>query len=168
MERHRLRGFRTADTAAVVDLALRAWEPVFASFEDVLGRRLYRRLYPDWRAQQARSVREALGDNESWVSVSGSRVTGFVNVIFDTSEASGEIFMIAVHPDHQRLGIGTELTRLALSEMRRRGLTLATVATGGDPGHGPARRTYERSGFTPFPQILYARLLDPEDPEEPG
>ena len=48
--------------------------------------------------------------------------------------------------------------------MRRRGITLATVATGGDPGHAPARRTYEKAGFTSFPQVLYSRILAPDEP----
>jgi hypothetical protein len=39
-------------------------------------------------------------------------------------------------------------------------MTLAVVATGGDPGHAPARATYERAGFTGCPQVWYARRLD--------
>ncbi len=67
--------------------------------------------------------------------------------------------MIAVDPDAQRHGIATQLTEFALGEMRARGLDLATVATGGDPGHAPARRTYEKAGFTACPQVWYAKLL---------
>jgi hypothetical protein len=37
---------------------------------------------------------------------------------------------------------------------------LAIVATGGDPGHAPARRTYEKAGFTPLPLVRYYALLD--------
>jgi len=33
------------------------------------------------------------------------------------------------------------------------------VATGGDPGHAPARATYEKAGFTGCPQVWYAKLL---------
>jgi len=44
--------------------------------------------------------------------------------------------------------------------MRSHGVTLATVATGADPGHGPARRTYESAGFMPWPNMLYVQLLD--------
>ena len=55
--------------------------------------------------------------------------------MFDQVERSGEIYMIAVDPAHQRLGIANELTEHALDEMRTRHLDLAIVATGGDPGH---------------------------------
>ncbi|MDH3755872.1 MAG: GNAT family N-acetyltransferase [Acidimicrobiia bacterium] len=134
--------------------SIRAWEPVFSSFEQVLGPDLYRRLYPDWRSQQRASVEQALASNETWVRVAEAQVTGFVNVIFDAGEKVGEIHMIAVDPRSQRRGIATDLTELAVAEMTRRGLTLATVSTGGDPGHAPARRTYEKAGFASFPQML--------------
>ena len=43
--------------------------------------------------------------------------------------------------------------------MRGRGIDLATVATGADPGHAAARRTDEKAGFTSFPQVWYPKLL---------
>lgn len=153
------RPYADADEPAIIDLSLRAWAPVFESFRALLGGALYERIYPDWRTEQAASVRTALADNDTWVSVDGDRPTGFVNVIFDESAGSGEIHMVAVDPDAQRRGIGGHLTDLALEQMVARDLTLAIVATGGDPGHAPARRTYERAGFTPFPQVWYSRIL---------
>ena len=154
-----IRPLVSADVDAVVDLSLRAWAPVFDSFEATWGQELYDRFWPDWRPQQASSVHDALAANPTWVSTDGNRVTGFVNVVFDEAERAGEIYMIAVDPTAQGRGVASSLTDLALDEMRRRGMTLATVATGADPGHGPARRTYERAGFSPIHQVLYARLL---------
>lgn len=154
-----IRPLQQADIAAVVNLSLDAWEPVFASFAQAWGQPLYERFFPNWRSQQAAAVRGALSANSTWVSVDEATVTGFVNVIFDVGEKSGEIFMIAVAPAFQRRGLARRLTDHALDEMRSRGLTLATVSTGADPGHAPARQTYESAGFTPLPQVLYARLL---------
>jgi ribosomal protein S18 acetylase RimI-like enzyme len=158
-----IEGIRRAtadDTQRIVELSLDAWAPVFASFRTVLGEALYQRVHPDWRADQAASVRAALDANDTWVAASGGTVTGFVNVIFDAAERSGEIYMIAVAPEVQGQGIATRLTELALEEMRARGIDLAIVATGGDPGHAPARRTYEKAGFTGCPQVWYAKQLD--------
>ena len=154
-----IRSCRPADTAAVVNLAIEAWAPVFASFAHILGDDLYQRVHPDWEVHQAAAVSDALERNDTWVAVTGDRVVGFVNVIFTHDERAGEIYMIAVDPDAQRHGIATQLTEFALGEMRARGLDLATVATGGDPGHAPARRTYEKAGFTACPQVWYAKLL---------
>ena len=155
-----IRRFVPSDTTSTVALALRAWTPVFDSFRAVLGEDLYRRIYPDWETYQAGSVRDALEKNDTWIALTDGTVSGFVNVVFDEAERSGEIYMIAVEPAAQGNGIASQLTELALSVMRERGLDLATVATGGDPGHAPARRTYEKAGFTAFPQVWYAKLLD--------
>lgn len=157
----RVRSFKTSDTDVVVDLAIRAWAPVFDSFRAVLGEEIYDRYYPDWESQQRDSVREALTNHPTWVSVDGENVTGFVNVTFDGEELIGDIYMIAVDPRYQRQGYAGELTAFAIDEMRRRGMTLATVSTGGDPGHAPARFTYEKAGFTPFPQVIYSKIIEP-------
>ncbi len=159
-----LRPLRRDDVPAVVTLALRAWEPVFASFAQQLGPALYRRLYPDWRVHQADAVRQALADQEAWVACADEAPIGFATITYTEHDAGAEVYMIAVDPDHQRKGVGTRLLDHALDQMRRRGVTLATIGTGGDPGHGPARRAYERAGFVGFPQVLYLKLLDPPDP----
>jgi ribosomal protein S18 acetylase RimI-like enzyme len=147
------------DLDAVVDLSLEAWAPVFASFEAMMGPDLYGRVHPDWRRDQEAAVRQALGDNDTWVADAGGRVVGFVNVAFDVPARSGEIYMIAVDPAVQRRGVGSRLTERALDEMRARGIDLAIVATGGDPGHAPARATYDKAGFTPVPQVWYSKLI---------
>ena len=151
---------RPAHAERVVELSLVAWAPVFASFKTVLGEDLYQRVHPDWRRDQADSVRAALDGNETWVAVVDGNVAGFVNVVFDAAERSAEIYMIAVDPRWQRQGVASALSEFALAEMRTRSVTLAIVATGGDPGHAPARATYERAGFTGVPQVWYAKRLD--------
>lgn len=156
-----LRPFHADDADRIVELSLAAWEPVFDSFRTILGPGLYERVHPDWRTDQAASVRDALARNETWVAATDSGVAGFVNVAFDIEQWSAEIYMIAVDPAAQRQGIASALTELALDEMRSRGIDLAIVATGGDPGHAPARATYEKAGFIGAPQVWYARLLTP-------
>jgi ribosomal protein S18 acetylase RimI-like enzyme len=155
-----IRPAREDDTDRIVELSLAAWAPVFESFRTLMGEALYHRVHPDWEADQAAAVRDALDRHTTWVATVASRVCGFVNVSFDDDARSAEIYMIAVDPSAQQSGIGSRLTDHALDEMRDRGIDLAIVATGGDPGHAPARRTYEKAGFTGVPQVWYARLLD--------
>lgn len=154
-----LRRYGVADADRIVELSLAAWEPVFASFRAVMGDDLYARVHPDWVTDQAASVRDALERHDTWVAVTGDTISGFVTVDFDQDARSAEIYMIAVAPAAQRQGIATKLTDLALDEMRARGIDLAIVATGGDPGHAPARATYEKAGFTGVPQVWYSKLL---------
>ena len=67
--------------------------------------------------------------------------------------------MLAVHPAYQNSGIGTELNTFALNKLKERGMQLAEVGTGGDPGHAAARRSYEKAGYTPLPRVRYYKDL---------
>jgi hypothetical protein len=55
-----IRPFHRDDAAEIVDLSLRAWAPVFESFESTLGGNILLRLHPDWRADQQRTVEDVL------------------------------------------------------------------------------------------------------------
>lgn len=153
-----VRALAERDRDAVVALSLRAWAPVFASLEGALaGSGLFGQLHPDWRDGQRRAVATACDTLPTWVAEVDGVVAGFVAVRLDTDAGIGEIYLIAVDPDHQRAGIGTLLTSFALDRIRDAGLPVAMVETGGDPGHAAARRTYERAGFTPLPIVRYFR-----------
>lgn len=71
----------------------------------------------------------------------------------------GEIYMIAVDPDFQGQGIGSALIEFALAWMKDAGMFVAMVETGGDLGHAPARRTYEKAGFGLWPTARYFKKL---------
>lgn len=158
-----LREYVTADEQDVVDLSLRAWAPVFASLEDVLGLEINRRLHgEDWRPYQAASVRATLSapGAESWVAETDGEVTGFVVArVLDETRGLGEIEMLAVDPSHQGTGLGTRLTELATEWLRQQGMRVAMIGTGGDPGHAPARRTYEKANYTVAPMARYFKAL---------
>lgn len=158
---HHVRRFETADLPRVVELSLAAWTPVFASIEAQLaGSGVFERQHPDWRADQRRAVESVCADSAHavWVAERAGDVVGFAAA--GEREASlGEIVMIAVDPAHQRAGIGAALTQVALDWCREQGHTTAMVETGGDPGHAPARRTYESAGFTPLPLVRYFTTL---------
>ena len=146
----------------MVDLSLRAWAPVFASLERVLGSEIFGRLHPDWREDQRRAVEDICAAKEGrvWVAEVGASAVGFVAVEFHHPERSvGEISMLAVDPDHQGGGIGTALTEFALDRLKEAGMTVAMVETGGDPGHAAARRTYEKAGYVLLPIARYFKNL---------
>ncbi len=74
-------------------------------------------------------------------------------------DSIGEIYMLAVDPDHQGGGIGTALTEFALARIKDARMTVAMVETGGDPGHAAARRTYEKAGYVHLPIARYFKNL---------
>ena len=156
-----IRPFRDDDIEAVVRLSLAAWAPVFESFRLVMGPAIYGRLYPDWLTSQAEAVRNVCTDsgNTVWVADVDGVVVGFIAYSLNLATREGEVQMLAVDPEHQNHGLGTELNALALDRMRAGGMDLAVVMTGGDPGHAPARRCYEKGGYTALPLVRYYQTL---------
>lgn len=158
-----IREFRQEDLEAIVEFSLRAWRPVFASLRDVLGDEIFLRLHPDWRESQADAIKSSCTNVERdvFVAVEHGRPVGFVAVALNAfHERMGVIDIIGVDPDFQRRGVSSRLTEFAAEHMRRSGMDIAVVETGGDPGHAPARAAYETAGFTLLPIARYFRLLD--------
>jgi GNAT superfamily N-acetyltransferase len=158
-----IRPFRESDLDAIVELSLRAWEPVFESLRAVLGDAIFVRLHqPDWRTVQAEAVRSSCTSEERdvFVAVAGERPVAFATVALNAyHDGMGVVDMIAVDPAFQRRGIATALMNRSADHMREHGMDIAVVETGGDPGHAPARAMYERSGYTALPVVRYLELL---------
>jgi ribosomal protein S18 acetylase RimI-like enzyme len=156
-----IRAYEPADRDAVIALSLRAWEPVFTSVNGLLGDQLATALHgEDWRAHQAAEVSAALEHHDAWVAESDGHIAGFaVTRIADPDRAIGELHMLAVDPPHQRAGIGRALTDHATEVLRAAGMRVASLSTGGDPGHAPARALYEKSGYRLFPSAQYFKPL---------
>ena len=157
-----IRPLGSSEIEDVVRLSLLAWAPVFSSFERVLGPKIYATLYPDWEKSQSEAVTAVCKDAEKyhvWVAELDRKVVGFVAYELNHKDKIGEVYMLAVHPDYQNRGIGTELNHFALGKLKESGMQLAVVGTGGDPGHAPARRSYEKAGYTALPLVQYYKDL---------
>jgi ribosomal protein S18 acetylase RimI-like enzyme len=156
-----IRPVRDEDVEALVQLALLAWSPVFVSFAHILGPEIYAILYPDWKKSQGEGVERVCGDEKTVVHVAelGGTVVGFIAYELRAQDETGEVQLLAVHPEHQNRGIGTALNRFALEQMKASGMKLAVVGTGGDPSHAPARRSYEKAGYTGLPLVRYYKDL---------
>jgi len=147
---------------AVVALSLRAWAPVFESLRTAMLPEVHQAFYrDDWRAAQRGAVEAVCNDPDNRVSVAteDGRIAGFVALECHAEDRMGEIYMIAVDPDFQRRGIAQRLTDHAVEWFRDEGLSIVMVETGGDPGHAPARRTYESAGFRLLPVARYFKAL---------
>ena len=156
-----IRPFNKSDINDLVRLSLLAFEPVFLSFEKILGPKIYPIIYPDWRKSQKEAV-EKVFNNEKitlWVAEVDGNVAGYVAYELYDDDKSGEVQLLAVHPDHQNHGIGTELNTLVLQKMKESGIKMAVVATGGDESHAPARKSYEKAGYTALPLVRYYKDL---------
>ncbi len=150
------------DIEDLVRLSLLAWTPVFSSFKQILGPEIYACIWPDWKASQSEEVEKVCKDGEEtivWVAEVDGIVVGFLAYKLDHKDETGEVHLLAVHPEYQNRGIGTELNNFALEKMKESGMKMAVVGTGGDPSHAPARRSYEKAGYTALPLVRYYRYL---------
>ena len=157
-----IRPVRNTDVEDLVRLSLLAWAPVFSSFEQVLGHNIYTLIWPDWRTSQRDGIETVCKDDEKtfvWVAELDGMVVGFLAYELNIQDKTGEVQLLAVHPEYQNLGIGTELNTFALKKMKESGMKMARVETGGDPSHAPARRSYEKAGYTGLPLVRYYKDL---------
>ena len=140
---------RGATFPQVNDLSLRTWEPVFSSLHrEVLGDEIGLRLHPDWKVGKADGVADSC-TNEERVAVVDDPPVGFVTIALNafTSVWASPTSLGSTRITIAR-GIASELTAFDLDHMRRIGMDIGVEETGGDPGHAPARATFEAMGFT--------------------
>ena len=161
--RARMRPVRAEDAARLQEIRQAAFAPVFASFRSILGDEIY-------AAAQARDD-EAQGDLldsmlkagtpwEVYVAEVADDVVGFVSVQLNRDTKVGEIGLNAVDPAHAGKGVGTEMYDFSITRMKEAGMKVATVGTGGDPSHAPARRAYQKAGFgVEIPSVWMYRKL---------
>jgi ribosomal protein S18 acetylase RimI-like enzyme len=146
----------------VLDLSLRAWEPVFAEMERAVPAFVYQAFYPDgWRARQLADIGAFLdrSPDQVYVATRAREVLGWMGLRFHPEDRMGEIYIIAVDPRHQRQGVAHALMQHGYEQMQEQGLEMVMVETGGDPGHAASRATYESAGFERWPVARYFRRL---------
>ena len=156
-----IRPARKPDLAPMIELTLKAFEPIFESFMRILGKEIFPVLYPNWQETQRIIVEEAFADDDisMWVAEVESKVVGLITLKLDGEQKIGEVHFLAVHPAYQNQGVGTTLNAFVLDQMRAAGMEVAMVSTGGDPSHAPARWTYEKAGYIPLPIANYYQKL---------
>src|SRR5699024_7940433 len=101
------------------------------------------------------------------VAVAAGTVIGWVCTRIHPEDSMGEVYVIVVDPEHQGHGVGRALMDRAHARVRRAGMRMVMVETGGDPGHGAARRLYEAAGYQRWPVARYFKDLasDPMGPQ---
>ena len=153
-----IRQARAEDADRCGEIAGIAWQRVFDSWLKLLGPEIFSHHYTDWKQNQSDGCANAVREHPERAIVTevDGEVVGFLTWYLPGPEGVGEIGGNAVDPDHQGRGIGVRQCRRALEIMREMGLKSATVYTGLDEGHAPARTMYERAGFNlSTPHVKY-------------
>jgi ribosomal protein S18 acetylase RimI-like enzyme len=158
-----MRPARADDLPHLDEVRQAAFAPVFAAFRAMLGEDIYALAQAREDEAQGALLISLLAPASGWEVYAAERaetVVGFVAIQLNHETHVGEIGLNAVHPDHAGQGIGTAMYHFALARMKDAGMRVATVATGRDPSHAPARRAYEKAGFTVhIPSVWLCRKL---------
>lgn len=139
------------DSERCQEIAVAAWEPIYASSGAALGEEIFGRLHPDGLASKARQIATAFEGRLEWVLVAcepeRGEVVGFATFRLDLERRVGEIGNNAVDPGWRGKGIAGALYERVLARFREEGMTVAKVTTGLDEAHAPARAAYKKVGF---------------------
>lgn len=158
-----IRAFAPGDLPALNEIRQAAFKPVFQSFRTIVGKEIAAVALANAEKEQGEFFEKMCAPDSShtiFVAEIGGRIVGFCSVSFDDDLKVGEIDLAAVHPDHDGKGVGAMMFEHGLELMREAGMKAAAVGTGGDPSHAPARRAYEKVGFTvEIPGVHLYRML---------
>ncbi len=146
-----MRPVNADDLPHLENLRQAAFAPVFSSFRRILGEEIYDLAQAPEDEVQDQLLVSLLTPESVWevyVAETNNCIVGFVSIQLSQDTKVGEIGLNAVHPNHAGKGIGTKMYDFAIARMKKAGMQVATVATGGDPSHAPARRAYAKAGFT--------------------
>jgi len=158
-----IRAYAPDDLATLHAIRAAAFAPVFASFRDIVGPEIATLGLATAEQEQAELL-DAIAKPDSGHGIAvaevNSAIAGFVSWKPSIAPGIGEITLNAVHPHYGGKGVGTALYDHALAALKAAGMQLATVGAGGDSSHAPARRAYEKAGFSVnLPSIyMYRRL----------
>jgi ribosomal protein S18 acetylase RimI-like enzyme len=158
-----LRRARPEDEIRLQAIRRAAFAPVFASFRSILGDEIYELAQRREDEAQEGLLTSLMAPDSGWTVYAaecGDEVVGFVAVRLDPKTHVGEIGLNAVDPAQAGRGVGTAMYEFAVARMEEAGMRVATVATGGDPSHTPARRAYRKAGFdVEIPSVWMCRKL---------
>lgn len=158
-----IRELQPSDVEAVVEIAVAAWSSIYSFYRRVMGEDLFAAAHPCWQEEKAGQVSRACNPDSGvtvCVAEREGQIVGFITFLADYASGIGEIGNNAVHPDFQGQGIGARMYEHALDQLKAGGMRFAKVGTGLDPAHAPARRAYEKVGFSiQLASVEYYRRL---------
>lgn len=155
--------FEKSDLADIVNVAIRAFKPNYASYKKILGDKMFKGFYPDWQEKKKQEI-IFLSNSESsklFVAKLNKKIVGFASFILNKNKPFiAEISNNAVHPNYQRKGVGSALYNHIFNTLKKLGIKYIKVSTVGDEASKSARKAYEKAGFKKqIPKVDYYMQL---------
>jgi ribosomal protein S18 acetylase RimI-like enzyme len=158
-----MRPFRPADLDGLLELTIATFGPFYEeSFRGIVGDTVMVNQHGNWR-EDYRNQWQSLNDpdNGKYVIVAEDHdeIVGFIAWTMRQPKRSGEIEMLAVESGHRRHGVASALCAYVFDDLRRHGIEVVSLGTGGDDFHVPSRAFYESLGMTRLPVVVYYKAL---------
>jgi ribosomal protein S18 acetylase RimI-like enzyme len=154
-----VRPFRPADLGPLLELTINTFGPFYErSFRGIVGDTVMANQHGDWR-EDYRNQWQGLHDPDNGKNVlvaeDRDEIVGFVATTMLPQKRNGYIEIIAVDSAHRRHHVASALCAHVFDDLRRHGIEVVSLGTGGDEFHAPARAFYESLSMTPFPVVVY-------------
>jgi ribosomal protein S18 acetylase RimI-like enzyme len=139
-----------SDLEIIMDIGNRAWRPIYKMFRETYGDELFELIVADERTEKGYQIKNHYQQHPEWIFICEQQATvaGFITFWLDAQKKIGTIGNNARDPECNLKGIGQKMYKAVLEYFRSQGMKYATVQTGLDYAHLPARKAYERAGFT--------------------
>jgi ribosomal protein S18 acetylase RimI-like enzyme len=152
-----------SDVQNLINIAVDTFHPFYEEYvRALLGEEVFHHQHGNWR-QDYQSDIPTLHSPESGRHLAAAEVNdeivGFVAWKTNVKPNHGEIYLLAVSRSYRQQHVGRKLCLHALEEMKKTGVEVVGVGTGGDSFHAPARALYESLGFTPIPVMAYLKKI---------
>lgn len=151
------------DLESILSIAVQAFTPIHESFKSLLGNHIFQMVYPNWIESQNNYIKQLFQEprkEDFFVVEYEGKIVAFISLLLDDGKDRAEIGINAVSPEYSRRGIGQLMYEFALNYMKKKGIKLVEVSTGGDESHTAARNAYEKAGFTAsLPLVKFYKKL---------
>ena len=129
-----------------VQIALKLWTIIHRAYADLIGDDIHDVVSANWQAALKENIANQQARPTSFVALLDGKVVGFCGCRIE-NDTLGIIGYNGVDPEYRGRGIARYMYEAAFDSFRAKGIRHARVFTGGDDGHGPARRAYEKAGY---------------------
>lgn len=144
-----IRKYKSDDLTIVMSIGNKAWREIYKMFRETYGDELFQLMVSDETTTKGNQIKGHCNQHPEWVLIceEEGRIVGFITFSLDLDKKIGIIGNNAKDPDCNLKGIGQQMYKAVFDYFRDNGMIYASVHTGLDYSHAPARKAYEKAGF---------------------
>ena len=144
-----MREYREEDLLKVMEIANIAWQPIRKMSREALGDSIADILNPAGDdVSKGLQVKEQIDGGAYGIAVCEHEGELVGVITYAINGIWGEICNNGALTSTGLKGIGQTMYKYVMEEFRKAGVKVVKVTTGLDDAHAPARRAYERAGFS--------------------